>query len=340
MAEASAPRTDAASIVAELWAEREQERSAGSARPDGSPARPPKPPRPKADGRQRALAAAITLVLVGGVLGVVATSLGVIGAPSKAQFVADADAVCAATNGTVNAISKPIAYPALAAAASTLVTTSETQLDRLRDLDLPGGDDRGRARAVFTALQTTNDAGRNLQSAAGAGDPAMTAAASRTLSLNSKDAQARAREFGLTACVVGMQTGTDAVLAGANGAVKDSFLVAGSRLCVDFLRDLEAVPTIRNANDITRFVNQNVTLVDKLVSDLRALPVAPGDENTVAELTAAVENLSGKLKQMGVAGAAGDVRRVNAIQREIDAAGVDVDTRFGNYGLRAGGSAD
>ena len=113
---------------------------------------------------------------------------------------AEADAVCAATNGGVNAISKPVAYPALATAASTLVTTTDTQVGRLRELELPGGDDRDRARAVFGAMTATTDAGRSLQSAAGAGDASMTAAASRALSASSQDAVAKARDFGLITC--------------------------------------------------------------------------------------------------------------------------------------------
>ena len=329
-------RTDAASVIAELWAEREQGRSSPP------PAQPPSSPslRPRADGRQRALAVAITVLLIAGVLGVVAERLGIIGAPSKADFVAEADTVCGATNGGVNAISKPAGYPALATAASTLVTTTDTQLGRLRALDLPGGDDRGRARAVFSAMTATTDAGRNLQAAAGAGDASMTAAASRSLSASSQDAVAKARDFGFTACVAGMKPGIDAVVAGANGVVKNSFVEAGNRHCIEFLRAAEAVPPIRNANDVSRFINQSTGLLDKLVSDLKALTVAPGDESTVAELIAMFDNLSGQLKQLGVAGAAGDLRRMNAIQGEIEASEEEANAKFGAYGLTACGSPD
>ena len=76
------------------------------------------------------------------------------------------------------------------------------------------------------------------------------------------------------------------------------------------------------------------------MSDLKALTVAPGDEATVAELVAVFDTLSGQLKQLGVAGAAGDLRRMNAIQGEIEASEEEANAKFGAYGLTACGSPD
>ena len=77
-------RTDAASMIAELWAEREEARS--SAPPPGSPSpagktRPPRSgaPRSRADGPHRALAVAITLLLVGMWIGAITFGLGLMG---------------------------------------------------------------------------------------------------------------------------------------------------------------------------------------------------------------------------------------------------------------------
>jgi hypothetical protein len=339
-------RTDAASMIAELWAEREQGRSSGpqsgpqSGSPPASPARPPTAPRPPADPRQRALAVAIALLLIGGMAGVVAKTLGFVGAPSKATFVAEADAVCTAANGGVNAIPKPVGYPSLANAASTFVTTTDTQLARLRALDLPGGSDRGEARAVLRAMTATTDAGRNLQAAAGATDASLTAAASRALSTAAQDAGAQARAYGLNACAVGMQPGVDTVVAGANGVVKDDFLVRGNRLCIDFIRATEAVPAIRNANDLPRFVNEGATLIEKLVVDLRAIPVAPGDEATVTELIAIFDTMAGKVRELGPAAAAGDLRRINAIEKEVNDLEGTANGKFEAYGLTGCGSTD
>ncbi len=337
-------RSDAASIIAELWAEREQGRSSGSPSPSPPPSRPPArspaAPRPPADPRQLALAVVIVLLLVGAMGGVVAKTLGLIGAPSKATFVAEADAVCTAANGGVNALSKPVGYPSVATAASTLLTSTDTQVGRLRALDLPGGADRSQARAVLDAMTATSDAGRNLQAAAGATDASLTAAASRSLSASSQDALAKARTYGLTACVVGMKPGIDAVVNGANGVVKDDFLVRGNRLCIDFVSATDALPPIRNVNDLTRFVNQSVALFEKLVLDLRAIPVAPGDEAAVADMIAVFDTMAGKVKEIGVAGVAGDVKRVNAIDKEVADLEGTANATFEAYGLTGCGSTD
>jgi len=133
--------------------------------------------------------------------------------------------------------------------------------------------------------------------------------------------------------------GVDTVVAGANGAVKDTFVEKGNALCVGFARTLEAAPKLRN-NDIVTYVNQNAALMDKLVVDLRALPVPPGDEATVADMLATTTNLIGSLRQMGPAAAAGDLKRIKAIEKEVDAMEPAVNEKFGAYGLKVCGSPE
>ena len=332
--------SSAAAMIAELWAEREQSGPAAPVPTPGPAPRPPAAPRREADGRQRALAVAIAGLLVGGALGVVAITLGIIGAPSKAAFAADADRICASTNGGVNAIAKPAGFPTLATAASTLVSTTDTQLGRLRTLDLPGGADRTRTKGVLDAIAATNAAGRTLQSAATAGDAGMVATASRSIALSWQDALAKARDYGFTACVTGMQPGADALVAGANGVIKGSFVEKGNSICIDFLRSVDAVPEIRNANDIPRFVSQNAALLDELVVDLKALPVSPGDEATVAAMIATMDDMSAKVKELTGAAAAADVKRLTAIQKESEALEAVANEKFGAYGLTVCGSSD
>jgi hypothetical protein len=103
------------------------------------------------------------------------------------------------------------------------------------------------------------------------------------------------------------------------------------------VRDADAAPTIRNADDATRVLNLGITLFEKLASDLKALPVPPGDEATVADITAQVSNFAGRMRELGAAAAAGDRRRVNAIEKEGDAMLVVMNEKFGAYGLNVCG---
>ena len=80
--------------------------------------------------------------------------------------------------------------------------------------------------------------------------------------------------------------------------------------------------------------------MDKLVVDLKALPVAPGDEATVADMLTTTSDLIGKLRLLGPAAAAGDVRRVKAIDKEGDVLEKAVNAKFGAYGLHVCGSPE
>src|SRR5687768_14257981 len=131
-------RSDARSIIEELWAEREQSRPVPPVDRKAPVPRPPKPARPGLGGKERALATAVVLLLVGNGLGVGAKALGLIGGASKAAYLAQADAICAPANAQLGALLTSGGYPAVATASSTFVTTSATQLQALRSLDLPG----------------------------------------------------------------------------------------------------------------------------------------------------------------------------------------------------------
>lgn len=332
-------RTDAATIIAELWAEREQALRARSpaaqAAAEGEARAAAEPEPPRSGGRERALATVIVLLLVGAGLGIGAQAGGLIGAPSKASFIAEADAACTPGNAGMNAITKPVGYQSLATSASTFVTTVDAQLRALRALDLPGYADRSRARNVLNAFGATGNAGRSLQAAAAAGDPAMTGVASRSMTLSAQDAMARAQAFGLTSCVAGMKPGIDSLIAGANGAVKTSFAEKASGICVELGRAIGALPRVRTADDLTKVVNQTVGLFEKMAADIKALPVPPGDEATVAAITSGIANVAAKMRELGNAALAGDVKRVNAIDKEGDALSDELDRRFLDYGVSA-----
>lgn len=334
-------RPDAASMIAELWAEREQKLAAP--RPDAPPpgrkgaSRAPRVPGPKAGGAERALGTLIVLLLVGAGLGIGAKAVGLVGAPSKSSYVAKADAICAPANAGLTVIAKPTGYASVTTATSTFVTATDAQLVQLRALELPGGGARGGARSVLSAISATSDATRGLQAATAAGDPAQTVVASRTMTLYSQDAVAKARAYGFTTCVSGMQPAVDAVLAGANCAVKTSLLENGNAICMESAKAGDAVRPIRNVNDADRFFNEQTAIVSKMVADLKALPVPPGDEATVAAAITSLENLMGKVRELISAAKAGDVKRVSAIEKEGDAIEVDANAKFNAYGLTACG---
>jgi hypothetical protein len=229
-------RPTAASVIAELWSEREQSKGAA----------PPLLPSPNGSGPRHAppvtdptappgnagpvVAVVVIALLLGAGAGFFVYRQG-FGQTSRAAFVRNADAVCGPANGAVTALAKPSSYPELATAAGTLVSSTDAQLAELGKLSAPGGAEGDRVGALLTAMTETNAAGRSLQDAAGRADDRATATAVNQMRTSSADASAKAGELGLGACATGMQPGVDAVAGGAADIVKTAFVAKADIIC-------------------------------------------------------------------------------------------------------------
>ena len=338
---ARASRPSGASLIAELL----------SAQEAASPPPPPpphptdalgarRPDRERREGSKTGLVVGVVALalLLGGGLGVYLASQGV-GMTSRAKFVAKADKLCGAANGPVTALAKPSSYPELATAAGTLVTATETQLGGLRALKLPAGADGSRAGDVLTAMAETNHAGRSLQDAANRKDDAATAAATQQVRTAATKALTTATELGMAACATGAQPGVDAVVAGASGVVKTAFVANADTLCRATARALEGVREPRNdPRDLGRYLGATLQIVEKLVADIKALAVPPGDEATIAETTRALESMTAKWREARDAATANDRSRFLAIDGEMTILSTAADAKLDAYGLATCGS--
>jgi uncharacterized protein YqgV (UPF0045/DUF77 family) len=186
-------------------------------------------------------------------------------------------------------------------------------------------------------MTATNAAGRNLQTAAGATDDGQTVAAARLMSTYSKDAVAKAKAYGFAACATGMQPGIEAVLGGASGAVKNSFVAKATTRCLTAMEAVTSLAKPKTGPELSRFVAESTAMFDKLTVDMKALPVAPGDEGTVAEMFVAVEKANAKMKEVGAAAVAGDLKRMNTLQKEFDALDDAAGAKLEGYGLNVCG---
>lgn len=324
--------SEARSIIEELWAEREGSHPVPAPASTKAPA--PRSPRPPASSRERKLAAAVVLLLAGNGLAIGAKALGLVGGTSKARFVAAADGACAPVNAQLSGLAEPYGYTAVATAAATFVTAGDAQMKPLRSLQLPGYADRADARGVLVAMGQTLDAGRRLQTAVEARDAAQTASATRTMAVYAEGASARAKALGLTACAIGVKPGVDALLAGADNAVKGSLIASTAKLCDDLLQGAEALPDPKTFSEADFVLAKSAALYETFATGLRAQPVPRGDEAKVAELASGIADLAAKIRQMGAAAINGDAKRLNAIEKEGDALADALDTKLSAYGLR------
>jgi hypothetical protein len=323
--------------------------------PTTSYSSPPPPPPPRSSGpsgnpyaptpakkRGGGVIAAVVvgaLVLAGaGVGGVVLAMKG--GAPSRTEFVADADDICRPANGPVAAIVKPTSYPELATAAGTVSTTVNAQVGQLRALDQPGGEAKAEVAGVLAALEGTSAAAKRLQDAAGDQDDTATIAATKDMASQATDARTRATTSGFAACSIGMQPGIDAVFGGTQSVIKAGFVAQADVLCRRAANDTEDIdfPQSDTGRALAAFLGELIALFDDLVDDIRALPVAPGDEATVSEILTAQDKVQDKNREVQDAAADEDIDRFDALNAESVTLTTAADAKWDAYGLGSCGS--
>jgi len=324
-------RSHGSVLIAEMLQEREAERRATI--PDGAGPLAATPRAPASHGgKGRVVAVAVIIAVLIGALATTLFATGVVGAPSRSSYVAKADAVCTTTNAALAATAKPTSYATLAAAAGGLATAADGQLGQLRKIKRPGGSARSSAAAVLRAMDATTQSSHQLQVAAAGGDDATVAAAARALSGLAADATAKATAFGFTACGRGLGQATGVLTAGSKDLVKTATLAKGNGICRTFAHDLAAIPKGRSAKDSTAAFNKTYDTTHKLLADLEALPVAPGDEAAFASLTALFSKEDAKLVELRSAVYAGNGARIDELSKN-DSTDVAITIQLDSYGL-------
>ena len=321
------PRRSASALIAAMWAERELDPPAPLLpTPTEPPDRPPAPrPRPRR-GRQALLA--VLIVAVGGTGAYVVTRGDP--RPSKATFVAEAEAICAGSRPVPPASS----YVELKDAAAAVSATSAAQLRRLDKLGRPGLLDRGRAAGVLDAMRAARAAAGDLQAAATSSNDTATVAATHTLRLRSDDAAAKAAGYGMPGCAAGLRRDAEALVAGAGRVVKAGFLFNANALCRTATAAVAAIPPAgKDGADLARFLGEAFVPLDQLAAGLKALPVPPGDEATVADILTAIDQANGTGRAMAHAAVAADPNLLPAVRKQFVDLGMAAGAKLTAYGV-------
>lgn len=260
------------------------------------------------------------------------------GGASKADFVTKADGACAPGNGSMGAMAKPSNLPELATAAGTVATTVEGQAEALRKLDAPG-DDKAVVGGIITSLADVIAPARALQEAAGKSDDKATAQAVNDLKARTDAAAVQAKAYGLTACGTGLQGPVTTVFDGGRTVIKAGFVARAESLCTAANKKADALPAPGSSlATVARFLTSYLVIEEKLFADIRALPVPPGDEGTVADMLAAQDRVIANDKEQL---AAAQARNGASLDRLGDSAATLItaaNARFDGFGLRACGT--
>ena len=260
-------------------------------------------------------------------------------APSKASFIAQADAACTPGNTTVSTTAKPTNAPQVATAAGTAVSTIDTQLGSLRALKLPGGADKAQAQGILTAMADVSPPTKALQEAAGRTDDAAMAKAALDMQAKADTAATSAQAFGLSQCGIQLKYALGNTFDGVKNVVKASYVTKAENLCRDTYRKGDAIagPGSTPAS-LARYFDAVVGLTTKLVADIKALPTPPGDEATVGDFLGAMDSMNAKIAETTAAIKSGNLRLASGLFDEIDVAETAVNAKLDAYGLKTCGS--
>ena len=259
---------------------------------------------------------------------------------SKTEFTSQADGACTAGNTTISTTAKPTNAPQVATAAGTATTTIDSQVAALRALKLPGGNDNDLAQGVVTAIGEVGAQTKALQDAAGRNDePAMTRAA-LDMQAKADTASNTAQAFGMSQCGIQLKFGLGNLFDGVKQVVKATYVAKGEGLCRDAARKYAAIPPPGNSQaSFTRFIDAINAVSTKLATDLKALQAPPGDETTIADMTASIDGLNSKSREAIDAAKAGNERLFLAMFDELRVAQTAVNSKLDAYGLKTCGSA-
>jgi hypothetical protein len=256
---------------------------------------------------------------------------------SRESFVTKADAACGPGNATLGGLAKSSNLPDLATAAGTVAATVDSQAEALRKID-PPGDDKAVVAAMIGALAEASAPARALQDAAAKTDDAGTARAVNDLKAKADAAATAAKGYGLAACAVGVQAPVGTLLEGSRTILKAAYIARAESLCTAANKKAEALANPTSLASFGRFLASYIPIEEKLLSDIKALVVPPGDEATVAEMLAAQDKVIANDKDTQAAAQKGNAAQVDKFDDLNTTLITAAHAKFDAYGLRKCGT--
>ncbi len=264
---------------------------------------------------------------------VLITSTGCARGPSKEEFVQSADPVCRTANSELAGITRPVELKQLGEVAGKVHGATAKQVDGLRKLDQPD-DDKKVLTTALGAMESTRDAAKRVQDGAVAGDTRTVETAVGDLRRSSEQADASAREYGLTQCGVGAKDASKEVDEAAKDVLKKEFIAKADALCADAERKAEALPEPRDLKGVVRLLDEGLALQEKLVADIKALHVPQVHQAAWNDVVAAQEKVLAKGRELREAAAANDQTRAERIAEEVDPLEAEASKKADAFGFK------
>lgn len=253
--------------------------------------------------------------------------------PSRQEYVAQADPICKRSNDGLGAPAAPADLTQLKEAATKLATTSNELGRELRKLELPRGDDSERANQIVKSITDAGVKARALADAAGKEDVAAAEKGIADSSAAFKSVDDGARGFGFVHCGRSGSATAQAIATAAPAIFKKNFTTRADALCKRRTDELDKIPEPANQQRAADFFEQARATGEKLIADLRALPIASPDKPALDEFLVEFKKSSDKYGELRDAARAGNPQRLEAIIEELVRMGDAAVDKAGAFGL-------
>jgi hypothetical protein len=259
--------------------------------------------------------------------------------PSKEEYIAQADPICKGSNDALKDLAAPVDLAQLKDATAKLATTSKTLGTDLRKLEQPRGDDTKRAADVTKAIEDAGAKAQALSDAAAREDLPAAEKVVPEIGVAFKLADEKARAFGMVQCGPAGASAAQTISSAAAGVFKKSFTSRADALCGKAKDEIDKVPEPDTQAQAVAQVDSFRAIADRVINEIRALPVAAADKPPVDEFLAELEKNRDKIAEVRDATRAGNLNRLDALFEELiklaesagrkaDAAGIPGCRRF------------
>ena len=272
-----------------------------------------------------------SIVVIGFVLGFGLSSCG---GTSKADFAKQADPVCSTANSELAAVTKPATVKQLGEASGKVAASTDKQVKALRTLDQPK-DDKSDLDAVLVAMDGTVNAARKMESGVGADDGRAVEAAAAELRQAATKADDGARAYGLAQCGKGGRDAATNIADASNPLLKQQLITKADAICKEASRKLEALPqTPDSPQGFVRSVSASLPIVEKAITDLKALHVPQSDKPAYDEFLTANDREVGLARDLREAASSSNGTRLLQMAEALDSAGLESSKKATAFGLK------
>jgi len=259
-------------------------------------------------------------------------------APSKEDFLAKADPVCARGNAIATVFTTPSDLPMIKDFATKLADNADKTAAEVEKLDFPGGDDGKAAKDMVKSLRDAGVAARAVIPDVDASNyPNVETGVTKMVDAF-KAADGKARTFGSKECGKGEAEAVGKLGITANATVKNAYIAKADALCEAADKQIDALPEPDSPAEAKESIDKSGVILDKMLADIIAIPKPHTDSTKLTEYISSTERFIAKFKEGGAIAVSANERKFEQWVEELSELGDAADAKADAFGFKGCGS--